>query len=118
MKDPNYAPVYCALYPSLAKIAREHGYALAIHGSLGRDMDLVCIPWAKEVSEPDAVVNAITSKYDIRLITDKDGVYTLKEHGRKAYTISIGFGECFIDLSFMPAILNKEKVYDPADDGH
>jgi hypothetical protein len=30
MRDPNYAPVYCALYPELAEIAREHGYAMSI----------------------------------------------------------------------------------------
>ena len=38
MKDPSYAPTYCALYPALANIARSHGYALAIHGTLGRDV--------------------------------------------------------------------------------
>jgi hypothetical protein len=25
-----------------------------------------------------------------------------KEHGRVVWTLSIGFGDCFLDLSFMP----------------
>lgn len=101
MKDPNYAPVYCALYPELAKVTREHGYALAIHGSLARDMDLICIPWVPLPSQPATVVKALTEEFDIKEV---GGPPTLKEHGRLAYTLSIAFGECFIDLSFMPTL--------------
>lgn len=98
MKDPTYAPVYCALYPELAQIARKHGYALAIHGTLGRDMDLICVPWAELVSEPIDVVNEITSTFAIIRV----GEPGKKNHGREAWTISVGHGECAIDLSFMP----------------
>lgn len=100
MKDANYAPVYCALYPELAQISRSHGYALAVHGSLGRDMDLICVPWIEKPSEPAAVVKAITDSFDIRTIGDPDTTH----HGRERWTISIGHGECFIDLSFMPRL--------------
>ena len=101
MKEPDYAPMYCALYPELAKVTQEHGDALAVHGSLGRDMDLICVPWVDNPSEPDEVVKAITEKFHIKAV---GGPPTIKEHGREAWTISIGFGECFIDLSFMPRI--------------
>lgn len=100
MKDPNYAPMYAALYPGLAEITRKHGYALAVHGTLARDMDLICIPWVAEPSEPSDVVKAITDKFSIRTIGDPNTTH----HGRERWTISIGFGECFIDLSFMPRI--------------
>ena len=96
MKEPNYAPVYCALYPQLCEITREHGYALSIHGSLGRDMDLICVPWADELGHPQIVVDAICSRFAIRQI----GGCELKKHGRVAYTISIGHGACALDLSF------------------
>jgi hypothetical protein len=53
MKLSNYAPIYAAaLYPELSEIARSHGYALAVHGSLARDFDLICVPWAVQISEP------------------------------------------------------------------
>lgn len=97
---PSYAPVYAAaLYPELAAIARDHGYALAVHGSLRRDFDLICIPWVREPSPPRDVVEAFVSRFAIREI---GGEPTTKEHGRMAYTLAIGFGECAIDLSFMP----------------
>jgi hypothetical protein len=101
MKNANYAPVYCALYPQLAEIARKHGYALAIHGSLGRDMDLICVPWIDEPSEPRAVVEEITNTFAIHVVGANP---CPKAHGREAWTIRVGFGECHLDLSFMPRI--------------
>lgn len=95
---PSYAPVYAALYPELAEIFRKHGYALAIHGSLQRDFDLIAIPWTENPSEAKTIIDEITTTFDINLI----GEGTKKLHGRTAWTISIGFGNCAIDLSFMP----------------
>lgn len=100
MKKPNNGPVYAAaMYTGLAKIARKHGYALAAHGSLARDFDLLCIPWIEYPSSPEAVVEEITSTYAVGDLPDNPGI---KLHGRKVWTLTIGFGECFLDLSFMP----------------
>lgn len=96
---PSYSPVYCALYPELAKVAREHGYALAIHGSLVRDFDLIAVPWVERPAEPAALVEAFTTRFALHRM---DEAPMAKPHGRVAYTISVGFGECAIDLSFMP----------------
>lgn len=97
---PNYAPVYAAaLYPELCKVAHRHGYALAAHGSLARDFDLVCVPWTDSVSTPDVVLDNIAREFAVRLI----GGFEKKPHGRLCQTISIGHGNCSIDLSFMPA---------------
>ena len=96
---PGYSPVYCALYPELAKVAREHGYALAIHGSLVRDFDLIAVPWVESPAEPDVLVEAVTARFALHRM---DKAPTAKAHGRVAYTISVGFGECAIDLSFTP----------------
>lgn len=100
MKEPNNGPVYAAaMYTGLAKIARSHGYALAAHGSLARDFDLVCVPWADEPSDPEAVVADILKTYAVKSLADNPGI---KPHGRKVWTLTIGFGECFLDLSFIP----------------
>ena len=96
---PGYSPVYCALYPELAKLAREHGYALAVHGSLRRDFDLIAVPWAEAPSDPDVLVEAFTTTFALHRTSDSP---VKKAHGRIAYTISIGFGEAALDLSFMP----------------
>lgn len=110
MKPANFAPVYACLYPQLAEIARSHGYCLATHGSMARDFDLVCIPWVEYPSEPQAVVDSITSTFAIREVGEPE----FKLHNRLVYTIAVKFGECFIDLSFMPAVKMLEVSSDYA----
>ena len=100
MKPANFAPVYACLYPKLAEVTREHGYALAVHGSMVRDFDLVCIPWTEKPSSPADVVESITKKFAIRTVGEPDTTH----HGRERWTITLSFGDCFIDLSFMPRI--------------
>lgn len=102
MKSANYGPVYAAaMYPELAEIARKLGYAMAVHGSLARDFDLICIPWTDQAAHPQAVVDAIMAKFVVKVV---GGPPTQKPHGRQAWSLSIGFGECAIDLSFMPRL--------------
>lgn len=98
MKPANFAPVYLGLYPELAEIARKHGYALAAHGTMARDFDLVAIPWIEAAGDPEDVINEITSTFAIRRVKTP----SIKEHGRICYTLSVSFGECFLDFSFMP----------------
>lgn len=96
---PNYAPVYCAaMYPQLCEIFQRHGYALAVHGSLSRDFDLIAVPWTDNVSDVVAVLAEVVSTFAVRIIGDEE----IKPHGRIAFTFSVGFGECACDLSFMP----------------
>lgn len=100
MKPPSNAPVYAGMYKGLAEITRKHGYALAVHGSLDRDMDLIAVPWIESPSSPDEVLKAITETFAIRTV----GELTSKPHGRLCQTIVISSGDVFIDLSFMPVM--------------
>lgn len=99
MKPTNNAPIYIGLYKELAEIARKHGYAMAVHGSLARDMDLICIPWIDDADEPQVVVDAITREFAFK---ETDEPPSVREHGRLVYTLLVSFGDCFIDLSFTP----------------
>jgi hypothetical protein len=104
---PNYAPIYAAaLYPKLCKVFQKHGYALAVHGSMARDFDLIAVPWAEKISSPEEVLKEVANGYIIRVVGEPD----VKRYGRMAYTISVGFGECALDLSFFPDI---EKIETP-----
>lgn len=98
MRPANYSPIYCALYPQIAEIARKHGYAACVHGSLARDMDVVCVPWVEKPSSPEEVVIELVGKFYMKKVGDGD----VTHHGRIRFTLAIGFGECFVDLSFMP----------------
>ena len=101
MKDASYAPMYCAMYPELAEITRKHGYALAVHGSVSRDLDLICVPWLENVSTPEEVIEDLVKKFYLERVP---GDPELKVHGRLVYVLTLGFGDCFIDLSFMPRL--------------
>ena len=104
---PNFGPVYaCAMYPDLAPIFHNHGYALACHGSLARDFDLIAVPWADVVSSPVEVLKSIISTFTLSVV----GPPEKKNHGRLAYTLACGFGQCAIDLSFLPSANAKEEA--------
>ena len=68
MKAPTHAPAMVALYPALAEAANAVGYALAVHGSVGRpregkmtDFDLVAVPWTEAAGSPDDLIEAIVA---------------------------------------------------------
>lgn len=107
--EPNFASVYCCLYPDLVKIARVYGYALAVHGSLARDMDLVAIPWTDSAQEPEYVLKAFCQEFSLKIV---GGPPTRMPNGRLTYTLALMFGECFIDLSFMPVMKDYWEVVD------
>jgi len=99
MKPPSMAPFWVFMYPSLAEIARSYGYALAIHGSVGKDFDLIAIPWVENPDDPEDVIEAIQSKYAVESVTGPHP----KPHGRKVWTIVlVASGSVYLDFSFMP----------------
>jgi hypothetical protein len=100
MKPANNAPLYAGFYSELAEITRKHGYCLAVHGSLARDLDLIAVPWTDEAPEAQVVVDAILAEFALQTV----GAPSIKSHGRICYTLVVSFGDCFIDLSFMPLL--------------
>lgn len=65
---------------------------------MARDFDLVCIPWVEAPSNPQDVVDSFLAAFALTQV----GEPCTKLHGRLVYTLSVKFGECFLDLSFMP----------------
>lgn len=99
MKPANNAPMYCAMYVQLTEICRANGYALAVHGSMARDFDLIAVPWIKEPSNPEQVVSLITTQLAVSQIDEP----VVMEHSRICYTLAM-YGEFFFDFSFMPTV--------------
>lgn len=99
MKPPVMAPLYVAIYPELCELFRSHGFALSIHGSLAKDFDLIAVPWAESVSSPETVLQSLESEFGMKSV--HGAVATQKNHGRKCYTVIMGCGTCYIDLSFV-----------------
>ena len=111
MKPSVITPAYVALYPLLSEVARKHGYCLAIHGSVGQDMDLLAAPWTETAGEPldmikemKAVTASVThSSEDDQFFPDCHP--TVKPHGRLAYSLHLtarGGAGPYLDVSVMP----------------
>lgn len=91
--------MYANYFGIFLAVAHRHGYALAIHGSMRRDFDLIAVPWQDNVPSPEFFA------WELCKIIDGDYVEgpEKKPHGRLAYTIGTGGGG-YIDLSIMPRI--------------
>lgn len=48
-----------ALIDPLRLAAKACGYALAVHGSLKRDIDLIAVPWVEEAVAPEELLTVI-----------------------------------------------------------
>lgn len=97
------AGFYVVYYGILKKVAKKHGYALAVHGTVSRDLDLIAIPWTDKATSTKELINAFVKKLGavgIKRTSGKDKP-TKKPHGRIAYSIHIGGGG-YIDISVMP----------------
>lgn len=96
------------LLPPLRLAARGCGYAIAVHGSLARDIDLVAIPWTAGAYTPDKLVERLLGVVaGVLGRAVAPGEWSDKPHGRKALTI-ITSGPAEIDLSIMPLIIKEE----------
>jgi len=103
------------ILPSMRRAAKEAGYALTIHGTLNRDIDIVAIPWSEyQAWDKDALINALCGA--VRGVTGRCNHYsneewTAKPHGRFAKIMLAWCGEstATLDLSVMPAIQTTEN---------
>jgi hypothetical protein len=107
----NIAIYYLKLWPIIQGVARVRGYAVAIHGSMERDFDIVAIPWVKEADEPESVIEAIRIAVNGFIDPPSDGGEWPREkpHGRKAWSIKLG-GGAYLDVSVMPRITGTDNI--------
>lgn len=98
-KEVSPLPVlYVALYPLMRKRARKLGYALAVHGSLVRDCDLIAVPWVENAVEPYELAKALSEITHSEISLDAP---MIKPFGRIAYTFQIGGAGGYVDLSIV-----------------
>lgn len=113
MKDVSPAATYVAMIPALTEAARDVGYALAVHGSMGRDLDLVAVPWTDESVSAEALIMRLLSAAGFlraHLPHRQEGstpdqasgdIGAVKPHGRRAWSIHFDNG-LYLDVSVMP----------------
>jgi len=105
-RDPRFPAAYMALYPRMVGAARNLGYALAVHGSLIRDCDLVAIPWTEEAAREIDLIRALLEVSGGHL--SQYSFPSWKPHGRRAWSIYLGGGP-YIDVSIMPRLSKVEQ---------
>jgi hypothetical protein len=83
----------CSLLPQLTKVARRCAYAIAAHGSMTRDLDLIAMPWVEHALKPETLVMRIEHEllghHHSCSHWKLDGITGGKPHGRLAYAIPI-----------------------------
>jgi hypothetical protein len=116
MKPATMAPMFVHLYPRMAERARSLGYALAVHGSLGRDYDLIAVPWIEEAQPAEALVDALAEACDgwspewAKAEDEPEPVKMPRPrpHGRRAWLIYFKGASDYVDLSVMPRAAGGE----------
>ncbi len=108
------AATYAWMIPVATRVARRFGYAIAVHGSMSRDLDLIAVPWVKTASEPLPMIEAIAEMLDGKVIPAME----VSAHGRIAYNIVFEGAWHFIDISVTPHIEDNQEIgtrYPPRD---
>lgn len=95
---------------SARHVARRMGYAVAVHGSLTKDLDLIAVPWVEDgdgvtLGTPQELVDGIAEALDWIYGPRED-----KPHGRVGWALrphtkapkGRGTDAWYIDLSVMP----------------
>jgi hypothetical protein len=96
-------PDYGRAYTMIRKLAWDEGYAIGLHGSFTRDLDLIAVPWTDAASEPEHLVRRIEFATGLQGLHGNPGK---KPQGRLVWTLMFpNFGDPrFVDLSIMPRV--------------
>lgn len=100
---------FAYLYDTLVVVARNLGYALALHGSMTRDLDLIACPWTADAVPAAVLIAAINESaggfvYEESLGNPREGRDPeQKPHGRLAWSLHFN-GQPYIDISVMPCL--------------
>jgi hypothetical protein len=106
--------VYNELIGPIRQVAKKFGYAIGLHGSLARDIDLIAVPWTEDAVDPEILATGIS--YVVKAF-NKDSYMRMhgpehdkppKPHGRLCWSI-FATSITYIDLSVMPRIPKVEE---------
>lgn len=91
----------------IQRFAELAGYAIAVHGSMNRDFDLIAVPWVEWAFPPSNLVETICRHMNL---TMQQGDPAERPHKRLTYTLLMD-GDRFIDLSIIkPWTLDDKEV--------
>lgn len=90
---------YASIYEDIRQCAMDCGWAVALHGSLSSDMDIMALPWTDQAATFEELVKKIQLLFDDNSIAELYSItYSEKPHGRTVATIPI-WGDFYLDIS-------------------
>lgn len=95
------AVFYAAMWEDFRKAALDCGWALALHGSLANDMDIMAMPWTENAVHPLEMILEIKKCFDTpKLITVTE---TDMPNNRMVYTLSI-WSDFYLDINVIKVV--------------
>lgn len=95
------AAFYASMWNDIRQCAMDCGWAVALHGSLASDMDIMAMPWVPEAVPFEHLVKEIVKLFDGNVLSAVSCVtYGEKPHGRTVATIPI-WSDFYLDISSM-----------------
>jgi hypothetical protein len=101
------AVFYAAIWNDLRQAAMNKGWALALHGSLASDMDIMAMPWTEHASSADEMIEALKACF-----TDSPQIRVTNTpmlNQRLVYTLSI-WADFYLDINIIKTIMNQDQI--------
>ena len=87
--------------------AKKCGYAIGLHGSLARDIDLIAVPWTQKADTPEDLVSHLVRVLKLTVLP-QDGSPERKPNGRIAWSLHLLGTGSYVDLSVFPPTQPRE----------
>jgi len=97
------AVFYACCWQDLREKALDCGWALALHGSMNSDMDIMAMPWTEDAKPADYMIGKLTEVFwdennDQDLLHHVIKTVGEKPNGRVVYTLPI-FDTFYLDIN-------------------
>ncbi|MBQ8372020.1 MAG: hypothetical protein IJX38_03680 [Clostridia bacterium] len=95
------ASFYACMWEDIRTVAMDNGWAVALHGSLKSDMDIMAMPWVKECISFKELIEKISKLFKENDMSSQYIItYNEKPHNRIVATIPI-YDDFYLDISTM-----------------
>jgi hypothetical protein len=109
--------MFAWMIPHIQQVGNKFGYAVAVHGSMARDLDLIAVPWTRDAASNEDFVEAVRIAVGGYIRNDENpnkyNEFTYdpveRPHGRRGWAIQFSGFRFYIDLSVMQLVKEKEE---------
>lgn len=90
---------YACMWEDIRHCAMDCGWAVALHGSLSSDMDIMAMKWVENAVAFEELINKISKLFKDNDLSNQYAItYNEKPHNRVVATIPI-FNDFYLDIS-------------------